>query len=163
MISTLEPLTLRSPIAKLTYEMLFQFTDVLVRARPYEHQADLDPLARAPEKGWKEVKFLIPEDEPPTRDATRNDIMPCAYALVNCVRKVQMQKFPYAELPFSYSAEPAAKLEMATVTHPTTGISLRGRRWHSVERNADFMAFDIASEGYESPIGTQFVGPWLVA
>lgn len=132
-------------------------------AQPFQEQETLDKLNLAPEKGWKEGKCVVDEEDL-DRDATREHLIPFAYALANMIRMIHMQTFPFARLPGVCPDAPTeAKLEMAVVTDPATGFSVRGRRWHSVAQNKDYLAFDIASEGYESSKGIPFVGPSLVA
>lgn len=156
-----EPFSLQPPITILTYEALQLF--IAHMARPI-HPDDVptDFNERPPERGWKEVKFELTEADRPGH-VRHNCLDPAAYVFSEKIKQMKMQTFPFAVLPHWFDADPAARLEMAVATDPETGFSLRGRRWHSVDQNKDYIAFDIASEGYESPKGIPFVGTWMTA
>lgn len=99
---------------------------------------------------WKEIRMQVSEEMPKTRAAMLNE---CAAMLAYAVK--DMLAFPFEVLP---SSAAGIAVEMAVVTDPESGLSLRGRRWHDDGR--EFLGFDICSEGFVGPV--PYVGEWLI-
>lgn len=141
-------LTLRStPLNHLAFEMFLCVVSVL------ENRQLIPTKDHPTENGWKEVVWSLTSADLDV-DATKNFFRPAAYALVDAMTSIDMQDLPYAILPDFVESDPRASLQMAVVTDPETGVSLRLRRWYSIVKQQEFMAVDICSEGYTRSVET---------